>query len=399
MGSPAARTVRTGLERIAREGLKLPGRGRAGLLCNQASVDCSLRPAPEVVRDLPGIRLERIFSPQHGFAGEKQDNMVESKDGVHPGTGVPLISLYGRVREPEPSMLEGLDALLIDVPDVGTRVYTFLSTALLALRACAHAGLPVRVLDRPNPLGGSVVEGPILKPEFASFVGLIPVPLRHGLTPGEYCRLGAERMGLATDLEVVPLEGWRREEIFPQAGLPWVLPSPNLPVFDSALVYPGQVMLEGTNLSEGRGTTRPFELWGAPWLDPPQVAATATRLLPPGDPGFLLRETAYEPTFHKYQGETVRGFQIHVTDPRVFRPVSTTVALLGAVLRHHRDRFAWRDPPYEYETERRPIDLIAGTGSLRTLLDSGADPAGITRSWEPELAEYLEVRRKFLLYP
>ena len=178
------------------------------------------------------MTLVRIFSPQHGFAGEKQDNMVESGDGVHPGTGVPLISLYGRVREPEPAMLDGLDALLIDLPDVGTRVYTFLSTALLCLRACARAGLPVIVLDRPNPIGGDEVEGPVLRPDFASFVGLIPVPQRHGLTAGEYCRFGAHALGLDLDLSVVPCEGWRREMLFPGTGLPWVMPSPNLPTFE-----------------------------------------------------------------------------------------------------------------------------------------------------------------------
>ena len=191
-----ANPVRTGLDVVARDGLRLPGRGRVGLLCNNAVCDASLRGAPEIVQGLSGLTLERVFSPQHGFAGEKQDNMVESRDGIHSGTGVPLVSLYGRVREPEPGMLDGLDALLIDLPDVGTRVYTFLATALLCLRACARAGLPVIVLDRPNPIGGHVVEGPVLRPQFASFVGLIPVPQRHGLTAGEYCRFGAYALGL-----------------------------------------------------------------------------------------------------------------------------------------------------------------------------------------------------------
>jgi uncharacterized protein YbbC (DUF1343 family) len=385
--------VRTGLDVVARDGLRLPGRGRVGLLCNNAVYDSLLRGAPEVVQNLAGVTLARIFSPQHGFAGEKQDNMVESGDGIHPGTGAPLVSLYGRVREPEPSMLDGLDALLIDVPDVGTRVYTFLATALLCLGAAARVGLPVVILDRPNPLGGDVVEGPVLRPEFASLVGLIPVPQRHGLTAGEYCRFGARARGLDLDLSVVPCEGWRREMLFPATGLPWVMPSPNLPTFEGTLVYPGMVMLEGTNLSEGRGTTRPFELWGAPWLDPARIPAGQRR-----GPGYFLREVAFEPTFHKYAGEIVRGFQLHVTDTAAFRPVATATVFLAAARRHHPDAFAWKDPPYEYEFDRLPIDLIAGTDALRLAVDGGSDAETIFASWQAGEEAFRETRRPFLLY-
>ncbi len=388
-----AAAVRTGLDIVAREGLRLPGRGRAGLLCNNAVCDASLRGAPEVVRELPGVRLTRIFSPQHGFAGEKQDNMVESRDGIHPGTGVPLVSLYGRVREPDAEMLHGLDALLIDLPDVGTRVYTFLATALLCLRASARAGLPVIVLDRPNPLGGVAVEGPVLRPEYASFVGLIPVPQRHGLTAGEYCRFGARALGLDLDLSVIACEGWEREVLFPGTGLPWVMPSPNLPTFEGLLVYPGMVLLEGTNLSEGRGTTRPFELWGAPWLDPGRIPASVRR-----GPGYILREVAYQPTFHKYAGQDVRGFQIHPTDPTRFRPLATAVALLAAVRRAHPDCFAWRNPPYEYEHDRMPIDLIAGTDAMRLAVDAGTEAEAIAASWRAEEEAFRADRRAFLLY-
>jgi uncharacterized protein YbbC (DUF1343 family) len=385
--------VRTGLEVAVRDGLHLPGRGRAGLLCNHAVCDSLLRGAPEVVQDLPGIKLVRIFSPQHGFAGEKQDNMVESKDGVHPGTGLPLFSLYGRLREPEPHMLEGLDVLLIDLPDVGTRVYTFLATALLCLRACARAGLPVVVLDRPNPIGGEAVEGHVLRPEFASFVGLVPVPQRHGLTAGEYCRFGAHALGLDLDLSVVPCEGWRREMLFPATGLPWVMPSPNLPTWEGALVYPGMVMLEGTNLSEGRGTTRPFELWGAPWLEPARIPARLRR-----GPGYILREVAFQPTFHKYAGEVVRGFQIHPVDAAKFRPVATAIELLGAVRRAHPGRLAWSDPPYEYEYDRLPIDLIAGTDAVRLAIEGESETSLIAAAREEEEAFRL-ARGPFLIYP
>jgi uncharacterized protein YbbC (DUF1343 family) len=385
--------VQTGLDVAARDGLRLPGRGRAGLLSNHAVVDRELRGAPEVVQAIPGVTLARLFSPQHGFAGEKQDNMIESGDGVHGATGTPLVSLYGRVREPEPAMLEGLDVFIIDLPDVGTRVYTFLATALLCLRACARAGLPVIVLDRPNPIDGATVEGPVLRPEFASFVGLVPVPQRHGLTAGEYCRFGAAFLGLDLELSVVRCEGWRREMLFPSTGLPWVMPSPNLPTFEGLLVYPGMVMLEGTNLSEGRGTTRPFELWGAAWLDPGAFPASLRQ-----GPGYRLREVAFQPTFHKFTGETVRGFQVHPTDPALFRPVAVATALLAATRRRHPDRFAWKEPPYEYEYDRLPIDLIAGTDALRQDLESGADAEAIAASWRAGEEAFREARRPFLLY-
>ncbi len=453
-------TVETGLDIVRREGLTVPGRGRIGLLCNNASVDRLYTGAPEILATTPGVQLVRIFSPQHGFAGEKQDNMVESGDGVHPATRVPLFSLYGRVREPEPEMLEGLDALVIDIPDVGTRVYTFLSTALLCMKVCAQVKVPVIVLDRPNPIGGEAVEGPVLRAGFSSFVGLIPVPLRHGLTAGEYCRLGRSLLGLDLPIEVVEARGWKRDAYLDETALPWVMPSPNLPVLEGAIVYPGMVMLEGTNLSEGRGTTRPFELWGAPWLDtypvlaeisrmtragtagpdtasggkareprragwlsriageiadasrqgagtgpegvasrPPAVAPAAPEDMAPYEtgPGFLLRPVAFQPTFHKFAGETVRGFQIHVTDRARFRPVFTATAILAAVIRIHRDRFAWKQPPYEYETDRMPIDLIAGTDAFRTALESGAEPADIAAGWRTEEDAFRRIRHRVLL--
>ncbi len=392
-------SVRTGLDVIVRDGLRLPREGRVALLCNGATVDAHLRGAPRILQagEARGVRLVRLFSPQHGFAGEKQDNMVESGDGLHPGTGLPIFSLYGRVREPEPSMLEGLDAVLIDLPDVGTRVYTFLSTALLTLRAASRAGLPVIVLDRPNPISGDTIEGPVLEPSFESFVGMIPVPLRHGLTGGEFCRFGSHILGLDLDLRVIPVEGWHRSLYHDETDLPWVLPSPNLPTLESAVVYPGQVMLEGTTLSEGRGTTRPFEMWGAPRLDCAAIAREIERDF--GMHGFALREVAFEPTFQKFARETVRGFQIHVGDRRRYRPVRTTVAILRAVRNVHPDRILWRDPPYEYETVKLPIDLIAGTDRLRHDIDAKRDLADIEASWSEGLARFREESAPFLLYP
>lgn len=393
--------MKIGLDRIPTSRLRLPGKGRIGLLCNSASLDSRLVSSPAVMAGLPGVSLERIFSPQHGFAGEKQDNMIESSDGLHPALGIPMISLYGRVREPEPAMLDGLDALVIDLPDVGTRVYTFLITALYCLRACARAGVPVVVLDRPNPIGGVLVDGPVLKPGFETFVGLIPVPLCHGLTPGEYCRFGADRLGLDLSLQVVQVEGWSRRQRYRDTGSHWIPPSPNLPTPEGAEVYPGMVMLEGTNLSEGRGTTRPFELFGAPWIDPHRLGPLLGRRTDAGFeiPGGLLRPVAFQPTFHKYKGETVGGFHIHITEPDRFFPVETVVRILHSVRAQYPDQFMWKLPPYEYEEVRLPIDCIAGSDQLRLDLERGAGPEEITASWETDLADFLDAAGPFLLYP
>lgn len=399
-------TVLTGLEVALRDGLSLPGQGRVALLCNNAVTDAALRPTVDRVHawphrersGAPSLTLDRLFSPQHGFDGEKQDNMIESADGMHRRTGLPILSLYGDVRKPPPASLDGLDAVLIDLPDVGTRVYTFLSTAVYMLRAAAERGLPVIVLDRPNPIG-DVSEGPLLDPAFESFVGVLPVPLRHGLTIGEYCRFAKECERLDLDLSVVPMEGYRAASYFDETGLPWVLPSPNMPTLDTAVVYPGGVALEGVNLSEGRGTTRPFELWGAPWIDPRSVRleiereSAAARLT-----GFALREAAFEPTFHKFRGETVQGFQVHIEDRRAFRSVSAWVAFFVAVRRVHPDLFAWRRPPYEYEHEREPIDLIFGTDLVRRQIDGGASTAEIVAAWEEPLRRFDERTHASRLY-
>jgi uncharacterized protein YbbC (DUF1343 family) len=388
-----------GIDRALRDGLVLPGRGRAGVLCNATTITSDWVPTAEALARVPGLRLERVFSPQHGFAAEKQDNMVQSVDGVHPRLGVPIVSLYGARREPDPAALEGLDVLIIDLPDVGTRVYTFLVTALIVLRACAARGLPAIVLDRPNPIGGAI-EGPVLEDAYCSFVGMVDVPLRHGLTAGEFCAYGCSRLGLpaGTDgLRVVAMENWRRSRYHDESGLPWIMPSPNMPALDTAIVYPGQVMLEGTNLSEGRGTTRPFEIFGAPFIDPPRVQEALrdeSELLA----GTHLREVAFEPVFQKHAGRLVRGFQIHVTDRRRYRPVAATTAILCAIRRTHGESLAWREPPYEYEPERMPIDLIGGTDRVRVAIDAGVPAREIVESWGDELAAFRERVRPWAIY-
>jgi uncharacterized protein YbbC (DUF1343 family) len=366
-----------------------------------ASVTSKLRSARDVLHDICGSRLTALFGPQHGIAGEKQDNMVESAHAVDEELGIPVFSLYSETRSPTPEMLSRIDALVVDLQDVGTRVYTFEWTTALALEACAEAGVSVVVLDRPNPLGGTSVEGNLIRPGYESFVGLHPVPMRHGLTLGEMAALVNGRLSRragtrACRLRVVPMSGWRRRMLFEETGLPWVLPSPNMPSPATALVYPGQVLLEGTNLSEGRGTTRPFEIWGAPWLD---ARALAARLKKRRLPGCVLRAHDFEPTFHKYRGEPCRGFQIHVTDPAAFRPYRTTLAILKDVIALHRDAFRWREPPYEYVADRPPIDILTGDPAVREALESGADLADLEASWRRDLAAFRRECRDVLLYP
>jgi uncharacterized protein YbbC (DUF1343 family) len=253
----------------------------------------------------------------------------------------------------------------------------------------------VIVCDRPNPIGGTAVEGPMLVPGYESFVGLFPIPMRHGMTIGELARLFNEEFGIGADLEVVSMGGWRREMYFDDTGVPWVLPSPNIPTLDSAIVYPGTVLFEGTNVSEGRGTTRPFELLGAPWIHAETFAGSLNRL---GLPGVLFRPTVFEPTFHKHAKASCGGCQIHVLDRRTFRPVETGVALLGAFRACGPGHFAWRDPPYEYEHEKLPIDILAGTSELREQFDRGMPAAEIARSWRPAVEAFMDVRRRYLLY-
>jgi uncharacterized protein YbbC (DUF1343 family) len=384
------RQVVPGLEVLARTRPRWLRDRRVGLLMHQASVTRRLESARDVLHGLCGSRLTALFGPQHGIAGEQQDNMIESSHAVDGRLGIPVFSLYSETRSPTPAMLEHVDTLVVDLQDVGTRVYTFEWTTALALEACARAGTSVVVLDRPNPLGGLLVEGNVIRPGYESFVGLYPVPMRHGLTLGEMARVVNERLPARTgaprcDLTVIPMEGWRRRMRFADTGLPWVLPSPNMPTPDTAAVYPGQVLLEGTNVSEGRGTTRPFEVWGAPWLD---VAALRARLARRRLPGVTFREHDFQPTFHKWQGEVCRGFQLHVTDPARYRPYLTTLAVLLDVVALHRDRFAWKQPPYEYVADRLPIDVLTGDPAVRETIDSGGDLRALAASWRRELRAF-----------
>jgi uncharacterized protein YbbC (DUF1343 family) len=370
-------------------------RGRTvGLVCNPASIDA--RFVQVIDRALAaGVRVGAIFGPQHGFRSDVQENMIESAHATDARRQVPVYSLYSETREPTREMLSGLDALVVDLQDVGTRIYTYIYTMANCLRAARRYGLPIVVCDRPNPIGGVDVEGPVLAAGFESFVGQFPIPMRHGMTIGELARLFNDHFGIGAKLEVVAMDGWSRATYFDGTGVPWVLPSPNLPTLDSAIVYPGTVLFEGTTLSEGRGTTRPFELVGAPGVNPERFTSDLNRR---GLPGVFFRPVLFEPTFHKHAGTACGGCQIHVTDRTTFRPVLTGVTLLEAFARDESAGFAWRDPPYEYEYSRPPIDILAGSTALREALDRGVGTAEIAAGWEAGVADFMRTRADYLLY-
>ncbi|KIX14484.1 hypothetical protein X474_07585 [Dethiosulfatarculus sandiegensis] len=385
--------VRTGLEALADKTPDALKKARLGLLCNPASLTRTFEPAPELVQRVSDNALTCLFSPQHGFFAEKQDNMVESDHSVHPRLGLKVYSLYGEHRAPQSHMLENLDILLVDLWDVGCRVYTFFNTVLACMKQAARQGVAVWILDRPNPLGRGE-EGPILPKDLASFVGPHPMPLRHGLTMGELGELVAFELKLDLDLKVIPLEGWQGED-FATTGQPWVMPSPNLPSFSSARVYPGQVLLEGVSLSEGRGTTRPFELFGAPGLDPWAVSEAVEK---EALSGAFLRPVFFQPTFHKYQGEVCGGFQLQVTDPDRFKTLRASLAVLSAINRVHPGLCTLRQPPYEYEYEKRPLDLILGDRRAVDLLQKGTPALELEQAWQSGLADWLSRTEPFLMY-
>lgn len=332
---------------------------RLGALLHPASVSASLEHAACILERHQGrlFQLHAFFGPQHGYLGQTQDNMVEWQTYQHPRLGIPVYSLYGEHREPTPTMLDGLDAFLIDLQDVGARYYTFVWTMFLCLRACEKKGVPVIVLDRPNPINGITIEGPPLDPNYRSFVGLHPLPVRHGRTIGEVAELFREEAFPDCDLSVLPMKGWDRAMWFDETGLPWVMPSPNMPTLNTATVYPGMCLLEGTNISEGRGTTRPFELFGAPFIDAEVLTRELNQL---ALPGVHLRENWFQPTFHKFAGEICGGAQLHVTDRERFMPYRTALEIIRTIRRLYHDSFLWKAPPYEYEYKRLPIEVLLG---------------------------------------
>ena len=354
--------MQTGLQHCLEKPPEILRGRRFGLLMNQASVDSRLRYACDLLAErFPG-QLTALFSPQHGLWGEEQANMIESAHSRYASLDLPVYSLYSETRRPTAEVLRGIECLVIDLQDVGTRVYTFVWTMQQCLIACAAADIPVVVLDRPNPIGGRIAEGPLLEPGYESFVGGAAIPLRHGLTMGELALLLNREQQIGATVEVVPMTGWHRGMEFDSTGLPWVWPSPNMPRVSTALLYPGQVLLEGTNLSEGRGTTLPFEVVGAPFIDPDRLLEELEGVR---TPGVRVRPIHFLPTFDKWCGQSCGGIALHIVDPTAVRSVLMTVEILAVVRLLCSEEFAWLPPPYEYETEKMPIDILFGSGKLR----------------------------------
>ncbi len=388
--------VITGLERLLRDPQLLAESGNLALLYNQASVDSGLRPAPDLLNSAFPGRLKVLFGPQHGIAGTEQANMIETGHEVHPSLGIPVYSLYSEIRKPTASMLENVDTVIVDIQDVGARVYTFATTVMHMMEACAEADIAVIILDRPNPINGRDVEGNVLDQDFSSFVGPHPIPMRHGLTLGELMRLYNEQYDIKCRLTVIPMSGWHRNMYFEDTGLPWVLPSPNMPLVDTALVYPGQVTLEGTNLSEGRGTTRPFEIFGAPYIEPRTLLEA---IEPETLKGVIFRETSFIPTFDKWAGQICKGFQIHVVDRGAYRPYRCSLALIAAILKLYPQDFRWAEPPYEYVSDKLPIDVIIGNSTIRRDLEEGRRILDMETDWKKSLDDWLKIRSEYLIYP
>lgn len=380
--------VRPGIDVLLSEQITLLRGKRIGLVTNPTGVDRALASSVDLLARHPELRLVALFGPEHGVRGDVQagEHVASMRDAA---TGLPVHSLYGEHREPTPDMLQGIDVLVFDIQDVGTRFYTYPYTLANVMRAAKRAGIPVVVLDRPNPVGGVHVEGPVLEPEFASFVGMFPIPVRHGMTIGELARLFNVEFGIDADLRVVPVRGWRRDDAEPGHALPWVPPSPNMPTPDTALAYPGTALFEGTNVSEGRGTTRPFETVGAPFVDADALAARMNAL---GLPGVRFRPAWFVPTFSKHAGLLCGGVQLHVTDRDAFRPFRTGLALLMAIRASHPDDFEFLagEPPF--------FDKLVGNGWVRQAILDGESLDAIEARWQPGLRRFEAMRRRALSY-
>jgi len=371
---------------------------RVGVVSNPASVDHRLRHIVDLLSADRDIDVVALFGPQHGFRSDVQDNMIETPHAefaVGRRTRVPLYSLYSDTREPTAEMLRDIDTLVIDLQDVGTRIYTYVYTMANCMRAARKHGIKVIVCDRPNPIGGVEVEGITLESGNESFVGQYPIPTRHGMTIGELARVWNDHFGIGCELEVMAMAGWHRAMYWDDTALPWVMPSPNIPTLDSALAFPGTVHVEGTNASEGRGTTRPFELVGAPWV---RAEAFAKALNARGFPGVYFRPVMFEPTFQKHARVACGGCQIHVLDRLAFKPVLTGVAIIEQIRAQDPGAFAWKQPPYEYEGEKEPIDVIAGATSFREAIDAGEPAEQIAARWQPTVAEFRTLQEPFRLY-
>jgi uncharacterized protein YbbC (DUF1343 family) len=389
--------VKTGLDVWVGQGFSaLKGR-RVGAIVNPTSVDSSFRHLADLLAQTPGVTLGALFGPEHGIRGEAQ-YMVAVGEARDRRTGVPVHSLYGSTFEslsPKVEWLAGLDALVFDIQDVGARYYTYVYTMALAMKVAAQAKVPFFVLDRPNPLGGALLEGNLVGERYRSFVGLYPLPNRHGMTAGELARLFNTEFGLGCELTVVPCEGWRRELFWSETGLPFISPSPNMPTPDTALVYPGMCLGEGTNVSEGRGTCRPFEQFGAPWLD---ADALVARLEKERLPGVTFRPVGFTPTFDKFRGESCSGAFIHVTDRRAFLSLRTGIAIFQAVRELGGSKFSWREDAYEFVEDVPAFDLLCGTDQVRRGMEEGWPLDRLMEGFSAQADAFEKQRRPYLLY-
>jgi len=395
MASKQVLPVKLGLERLLEEERELVTGQKVGLICNQASVDHEYVHAADLFHQHNQIDLRALFGPQHGIRGDVQDNMIETAHAKDRKTGLPVFSLYSETREPTDQMLADIEVLVFDMQDVGCRIYTFVYTLANCMRAAKRLGKRVVVCDRPNPISGKGVEGNILEPEYASFVGQFPLPTRHAMTVGELALMFNEHFNIGCELEVVGMKGWTRELWHDETDAPWVLPSPNMPTLDSATVFPGTVHFEGTQLSEGRGTTRPFELIGAPYIDPEDYSQALNDI---GLGGVYFRSCGFQPTFQKHGGVTCGGVQIHVLDREVFAPVQAGIAMVKVAYEMYPKDFKWKNPPYEYVFDKNPFDVIAGTNKIREALEQGSSLDDIVQGWEKPLEVFQEVRAQYLLY-
>lgn len=366
---------------------------RIGILCHQASVDASLRHIVPLLRARK-LNVTALYAPEHGLWGTAQDQVPIKSDAAKK-SAVPVFSLYGDKRAPTADMLAPIDVLICDLQDVGARYYTFIWTMALAMQACAKYKKAFIVLDRPNPIDGVTLEGPMLDPRFASFVGLYPIPVRHGMTIGEIALWVNDGLGVDAELEVIAMRGWKRNMYFEETGLPWVLPSPNMPTLETAIVYPGACLLEGTHLSEGRGTTHPFEMLGAPYIDPDLLYRTlqSMRL-----PGVLFRSCRFEPTFHKFWSESCGGVQMHVQNRKAFKSFLTTLQVIQTIKELYPSHFVWREPPYEYETVKLPFDILCGTDRVRQAIEAGRSVKTLESEWTDQCRDFTRQRKPFLLY-
>lgn len=389
--------VVVGLERMLGDQIHLLKGKRVGLVVNPTSVTPGLAHAIDLFHAHPDIDLRAIFGPEHGARGDAQ-YMVDVGEEHDARTGLKVHSLYGKTKEslaPTKAMLEDVDVLVVDIQDIGSRYYTYVYTMSYCMESAAKTGKEVIVLDRPNPLGGVVVEGNVLNRPLQSFVGRYPIPTRHGMTPGELAGLFNDEFGIGCRLTVVPMRGWNREMWFDQTELPWVIPSPNMPTLETATVYPGMCLLEGTNVSEARGTTKPFEFVGAPWMD---AYGLAEALTAEGLPGVMFRPHYFTPTWDKFKGARCAGVQLHLTDRDAFRSYLTGIAVVKHLRQLGGKSFDWRREEYEFENAELAIDLLLGRHEIRTMIEKGEPLQKIEDSWRDELAGFMKTRQKYLLY-